>query len=130
MYYMDLQDTFISNMRRIRREKKITQEKLAELCETDTSYIGQIETKKRCPSFAFIEKIANSLEISADTLFKPEERQSKKSKSSVFSVPIRELEEGNVTFNSQNSAETLFQKIEDLIDLKLMLLKNDQQINL
>lgn len=127
---MDLQDTFISNMRRIRREKKITQEKLAELCETDTSYIGQIETKKRCPSFAFIEKIADSLEISADTLFKPEEKRSKKLKGGVFSIPAIEFEEGNVTFNSQNSAESLFQKIEDLIDLKLMLLKKDQQINL
>lgn len=130
MYYMDLQDTFISNMRRIRREKKITQEKLAELCETDTSYIGQIETKKRCPSFAFIEKIADSLEISADTLFRPEEKRFKKSKSGGFLVPVTELKEGKATFDSQNSAESLFQKIEDLIDLKLMLLKNDQQINL
>lgn len=125
---MDLQDTFISNMRRIRREKKITQEKLAELCETDTSYIGQIETKKRCPSFAFIEKIADSLEISADTLFKPEEKRSKKLKGGVFSIPIIGFEKES--FDSQDFAETLFQKIEDLIDLKLMLLKKDQQINL
>ena len=42
---MDLKDIFIYNMKRLRREKNITQEQLAERCETDTAYIGQIETK-------------------------------------------------------------------------------------
>ena len=46
---MDLQDVFISNLKRFRKEQHITQEKLAELCDTETSYIGQIETKKRLP---------------------------------------------------------------------------------
>ena len=47
---------FISNLKTIRKERQITQEKLAELCNTDTAYIGQIETKKRFPSLTFIEK--------------------------------------------------------------------------
>ena len=54
---MDLQDTFISNLKRFRKEQNMTQEKLAELCKTDTSYIGQIETKKRFPSLSFVERI-------------------------------------------------------------------------
>lgn len=67
---MDLQDIFISNLKTTRKEKHITQEKLAEMCDTDTSYIGQIETKKRFPSITFIEKIANALNIEPYILFK------------------------------------------------------------
>ncbi|MBR6296253.1 MAG: helix-turn-helix transcriptional regulator [Treponema sp.] len=70
---MDLQDVFIGNLRRFRKERHITQEKLAELCNTETSYIGQIETRRRFPSLSFIEKLAESLNISAYLLFKPVE---------------------------------------------------------
>lgn len=69
---MDLQDIFISNLKIIRKRKHITQEKLAEFCNTDTAYIGQIETKKRFPSVTFIEKIADALEIEPYRLFKDE----------------------------------------------------------
>ena len=68
---MDLQDVFISNLKRFRKEQHITQEKLAELCDTETSYIGQIETKKRFPSLTFIEKIASAINIQPYLLFKP-----------------------------------------------------------
>lgn len=70
---MDLQDIFISNLKRYRKELHLTQEKLAELCNTETSYIGQIETRKRFPSLSFIERLASSLNISAYLLFKPTE---------------------------------------------------------
>ena len=68
---MDLQEIFISNLKRFRKEQHITQEKLAELCDTETSYIGQIETKKRFPSLTFIEKIASAINIQPYLLFKP-----------------------------------------------------------
>ena len=67
---MDLQEIFISNLKTIRKDQHITQEKLAELCNTDTAYIGQIETKKRFPSINFIEKIADALDIEPYLLFK------------------------------------------------------------
>ena len=70
---MDLQDVFMSNLKRLRKQQNITQEKLAELCNTETSYIGQIETRKRFPSLTFIEKIANALNIAPYILFKPVE---------------------------------------------------------
>lgn len=66
---MDLQDVFISNLKRFRKEQHITQEKLAELCDTETSYIGQIETKKRFPSISFIEKIAGAINTQPYLLF-------------------------------------------------------------
>lgn len=43
--------------------------KLAELCSTSTSYIGQIEIGNRFPSLEMIEKIANALKISPHLLF-------------------------------------------------------------
>ncbi|MBP5451806.1 MAG: helix-turn-helix transcriptional regulator [Treponema sp.] len=70
---MDLQDIFISNLKRFRKELHLTQEKLAELCNTETSYIGQIETRKRFPSLSFIERLAGALNIPAFFLFKPTE---------------------------------------------------------
>lgn len=60
-------------MKRIRKNKHITQEKLAEICETDTCYIGQIETFRRFPSITLIEKIAAALEVEPWILFKYEE---------------------------------------------------------
>ena len=67
---MSLQEKFINNLRRIRKDKKITQEKLAELCQTETSYIGQIEIGKRFPSITLIEKMAVALDVPAYVLFK------------------------------------------------------------
>lgn len=70
---MNLQTIFISNMKRFRKQKHITQEKLAEMCETDTCYIGQIETFRRFPSIQLIEKISNALEVEPWVLFKNNE---------------------------------------------------------
>ena len=67
---MSLQENFINNLRQIRKNKKMTQEKLAELCQTETSYIGQIEIGKRFPSINLIEKIAVALNVPAYVLFK------------------------------------------------------------
>ena len=59
-----------------RKQEHITQEKLAELCDTDTSYIGQIETRKRFPSLPFVEKIASVLHVQPYQLYKPQEQNS------------------------------------------------------
>jgi len=42
---------------------------LAEMCNTSTSYIGQIEIGNRFPSLDLIEKIAIALEIKPHLLF-------------------------------------------------------------
>lgn len=42
---------------------------LAEMCNTSTSYIGQIEIGNRFPSLKLIEKIALALEIKPYLLF-------------------------------------------------------------
>ena len=66
---MGIQTVFSKNMRKYRKDAKLTQEKLAELCGTDHRYIGQIETGTRCPSLEYVEKIANALNIKPYLLF-------------------------------------------------------------
>ena len=87
---MSLESDFIANLRRIRKEKKISQEKLAELRQSDTSYIGQIEIGQRCPSLKFIEKIAGALGIEAYTLFMPEKEKARDE--NVFQISDKTLE--------------------------------------
>jgi len=66
---MEIQAVFAGNMKKYRKLAKITQEKLAELCNTDYRYIGQIETGRRYPSLEFIGKIAAALNIAPYLLF-------------------------------------------------------------
>jgi transcriptional regulator with XRE-family HTH domain len=69
---MTLQQTFISNLKKFRKERKISQMVLAELCDTSGNYIGEIEMGRRIPSFEKIEKIASALRISSHELFMQE----------------------------------------------------------
>lgn len=67
---MDLQTRFIKNMVSIRKEKKLSQEKLAELSNLHQTYISDVERGVRNPSLKTIEKIANALDVEAYKLFK------------------------------------------------------------
>jgi transcriptional regulator with XRE-family HTH domain len=66
---MSLQQIFISNLKKFRKERKVSQMVLAELCGTSGNYIGEIEMGRRIPSFEKIEKIASALQISSHELF-------------------------------------------------------------
>ncbi len=66
---MDLERLVIENIKRIRKEKGISQEKLAEYCGTSASYIGLMETYKNIPKLSTIQKIADALDIPAQELF-------------------------------------------------------------
>ena len=66
---MEIQSIFIQNLKKYRKRAKLTQEQLAQLCNTDFRYIGQIETGRRCPSLEFIGKIATALKIEPYRLF-------------------------------------------------------------
>ncbi|MDR1286115.1 MAG: helix-turn-helix domain-containing protein [Treponema sp.] len=60
----------IDNIKRIRKEKGISQEKLAEACNTATSYIGLMEIYKNVPKLSTIERIANALDVDPLDFFK------------------------------------------------------------
>lgn len=62
-------EEFIANLKYYRKQKGITQEKLAELCNVATSTIGCIESFQQYPSFELLFKIAEVLEIHPADLF-------------------------------------------------------------
>jgi transcriptional regulator with XRE-family HTH domain len=70
---MRLRDLFIINLKKYRKLRGVSQMKLAELCDTATSYIGQIEIGDKFPSIEMIEKIAKSLQIKPHVLFLDED---------------------------------------------------------
>ena len=60
---MYLDRLVIDNIKRIRKEKGISQEKLAEACNTATSYIGLMEIYRNVPKLSTIERIAEALSV-------------------------------------------------------------------
>jgi len=66
---MQLKAVFVQNLRKYRKLKGISQMELAELCNTSTSYIGQIEIENRFPSIEMVEKIAEALQVKPHLLF-------------------------------------------------------------
>jgi transcriptional regulator with XRE-family HTH domain len=60
---MGLKQVFIRNLRKFRNSRGLSQMKLAELCDTAPSYIGEIEIGRRFPSLKLIEKIGRVLNI-------------------------------------------------------------------
>jgi transcriptional regulator with XRE-family HTH domain len=66
---MTFQELFIINLKDFRKSRKISQEKLAELCESSQTYIAEIEVGKKFPSPDMIERIASALEIESYCLF-------------------------------------------------------------
>ena len=66
---MDVIKVFGTNVRKYRTEKKISQEKFAELCGLHRTYISDVECFRRSIALDNIQKIANALEIETYKLF-------------------------------------------------------------
>lgn len=62
------QRLFAKNMRRIRLEKKLTQESVAEGADLHVNYISSVELGERNISICNIERIAIALDVSMEAL--------------------------------------------------------------
>jgi len=69
-----------ANMKAYRTELGFSQAKLAELVNTATNYIAQIENERRFPSDTMLEKIASALQIRAHELFSVSNYEKKQEK--------------------------------------------------
>jgi transcriptional regulator with XRE-family HTH domain len=58
-----IKSTFGTRLQRLRKEKGLTQESLALLCNLDRSYIGGVERGERNISLVNIHKIAVALKV-------------------------------------------------------------------
>ena len=56
------------NIRKYRKTAKLSQERLAEMCECSNGHIGMIENAKTTPSLEMIVKISNALGVTVDML--------------------------------------------------------------
>lgn len=89
---MTIQELFIFNLKAYRKINKISQTQLADLCDSSTGYIGEIESGKRFPSVNMIERIANALKIESWNLFKNEPASLSHSTSSEKLTPTQKEE--------------------------------------
>jgi len=96
---MSFERLVIDNIKRIRKEKGISQEKLADACNTATSYIGLMEIYRNVPKLSTIERIAEALDVDPLEFFKrknqiPAEKQVElqKKKIRILSVIDREID--------------------------------------
>ena len=62
------QQLFAANMRRIRLERKLTQEKVAELADLHPNYVSSVERSERNISICNIERIARALGVTMSGL--------------------------------------------------------------
>lgn len=66
---MDVKKKFGGRVREIRKEKGLSQEKLADLAGLDRTYISDVERGERNISLVNIIKIANAFNINVKDLF-------------------------------------------------------------
>ena len=71
----DAQQLFAANMRRIRLERKLTQEKVAELADLHPNYVSSVERSQRNISICNIERIAFALGVTMSELVAETPRQ-------------------------------------------------------
>jgi len=64
----DAQQLFAANMRRIRHEKKLTQEKVAEVADLHPNYVSSVERGERNISICNIARIALALGVCMEAL--------------------------------------------------------------
>jgi len=65
----DLQELLAQNIKKYRKIRGFSQEKLAEKAGTSTTHIGMIEIGKKFPSVCMLEKIAEALGLDTPELF-------------------------------------------------------------
>ena len=77
---MEVQELVGWNLRRLRVERKITQDDLALIAEVERAYVGYLERGKRNPTVAILARLANALEVHISQLFiQPADSESKPS---------------------------------------------------
>lgn len=73
---MDLRQLFALNLRRIRHEKKVSQETLAYDCEIDRAHLSKVERSLTYVGLEIIEKLANVLDVDPAEFFRaPQNRR-------------------------------------------------------
>ncbi|WP_299940588.1 helix-turn-helix transcriptional regulator [uncultured Nitratireductor sp.] len=71
---MDVQELVGWNLRRLRVERKISQDELALIANVERAYVGYLERGRRNPTIATLDRLAAALDVHISQLFaKPAE---------------------------------------------------------
>ena len=76
---MDIEKAFGTVLSKRRKNQKITQEKLANLCKLDRTYISMLERGLKQPTLGTIFKISNVLDLTPSEMLKEVEETIKNS---------------------------------------------------
>jgi transcriptional regulator with XRE-family HTH domain len=68
---MKIQDILARNLVRLRREKKWTQEELADKVSLDQAYISKLETGKKEAGLEMLQRLASALGVTPAELLTP-----------------------------------------------------------
>ena len=58
-----------TNVKRLRRERDLSQEELAHLADLHQTYLSAVENGKRNPSIGVLERVAIALKVDISALF-------------------------------------------------------------
>ena len=73
-------------VKEFRKQKKLTQEKLAEIIGVDNGYISKLEVGQNFPSITTLEKIADVLDVELYELFRYTNSKSKDFKEEINTI--------------------------------------------
>jgi transcriptional regulator with XRE-family HTH domain len=71
---MDLRDVFAANLRRLRNEKRLSQDDLAYEARVSRSYLSQIEKGEFYVSLKIVGRLADALQVDPRELLVPKSR--------------------------------------------------------
>jgi transcriptional regulator with XRE-family HTH domain len=75
---MDLRQLFALNLRRLRNDRKVSQEQLANDAEVDRAYLSRVERSVTYVGLEIIEKLAIVLEVDPAEFFRKPARTRRK----------------------------------------------------
>ncbi|OAH36490.1 XRE family transcriptional regulator [Methylorubrum populi] len=68
---MRLRTVLAVNLRKLRAQKKLSQESLAALADINRNYVGMLEREQFSATIDIIEKLADALDVEPTTLLTP-----------------------------------------------------------
>lgn len=77
---MDIRELFATNLRRIRHERDISQEELADLADVDRAHVSKIERELVFVGIEIVGKFAKVLGVEPMEFFRPPEKKARAKK--------------------------------------------------
>ena len=69
---MKLRRIVARNLRRLRKERGLSQEELADRSDLNRNYVGMIEREENAPTVDAIEQLADALDVDVTAFFRKE----------------------------------------------------------